>query len=90
MSSETIAKNSFWYGVETVVDLVLTAFTSIVIARKIGPTRIGYFLYLWWIVGVVGSLAMFGITATTRKYMSEYFGGRSQPLPSTDLTVTVY
>src|SRR5579872_2888665 len=74
MNSRTIAKNSFWYGFETVVTLVLTAFTSIVIARKIGPTRIGYFLYVWWIVGIVGSVGMLGIPEATRKYMSEYFG----------------
>lgn len=74
MNSGTIAKNSFWYGFETVVTLVLTAFTSIVIARKIGPTRIGYFLYVWWIVGIVGSVGMLGIPEATRKYMSEYFG----------------
>jgi O-antigen/teichoic acid export membrane protein len=73
-NSKTIAKNSFWYGVETVVGFVLTAFTSIVIARKIGPTRIGYFLYVWWIVGVVGTVGLLGIPAATRKYMSEYFG----------------
>ncbi len=74
MNSKTIAKNSFWYGVETFVDLTLTAFTSIVIARKIGPTGIGYFLYMWWIVGVVGTVGLLGIPAATRKYMSEYFG----------------
>jgi O-antigen/teichoic acid export membrane protein len=73
-NSKTIAKNSFWYGVETVTTLVLTAFTSIVIARKIGPTRIGYFLYVWWIVGIIANLGMLGIPAATRKYMSEYFG----------------
>lgn len=74
MNSKTIAKNSFWYGVETVTTLVLTAFTSIVIARKIGPTKIGYFLYVWWIVGIVGNLGMLGVPAATRKYMAEYFG----------------
>lgn len=73
-NSKTIAKNSFWYGVETFISLVLTAFTSIVIARKIGPTRIGYFLYVVWIVGIVGSIGMLGIPAATRKYMAEYFG----------------
>ncbi|MGC2332868.1 MAG: hypothetical protein WA581_15555 [Candidatus Acidiferrales bacterium] len=74
MNSKTIAKNSFWYGVETVVSLALTAFTSIFIARKIGPTRIDYFLYVIWILGIVGNLGMLGIPAATRKYMSEYFG----------------
>ena len=76
-NSKTIAKNSFWFGLETVVSLVLTAFTSIVIARKIGPTKIAYFLYLVWILGVIGSLGMLGIPGAARKYISEYSGARA-------------
>jgi O-antigen/teichoic acid export membrane protein len=74
MNSQTIAKNSFWFGIETFVSLFLTVFTSIVIARSIGPERLGYFLYLWWIAGVAGTVGSLGIPAATRKYMSEYFG----------------
>jgi O-antigen/teichoic acid export membrane protein len=73
-NSRTIATNSFWYGVETVTGLVVTAFTSIAIARTIGPEKIGYFLYVWWIAGVAGTVGSLGIPAATRKYMSEYFG----------------
>jgi O-antigen/teichoic acid export membrane protein len=74
MNSKTIAKNSFWYGIETVTGLFLTLFTSIVIARSIGPERLGYFLYLWWIAGIAATLGSLGIPSATRKYMSEYFG----------------
>ena len=74
MNSQTIAKNSFWYGIETFINLVLTVFTSIVIARAIGPEKLGYFLYLWWIAGVAGTVGTLGIPTATRKYMSEYFG----------------
>jgi O-antigen/teichoic acid export membrane protein len=74
MNSQTIAKNSFWYGIETVTGLFLTVFTSIVIARSIGPEKLGYFLYHWWIAGVAGTVGSLGIPAATRKYMSEYFG----------------
>ena len=74
MNSQTIAKNSFWFGIETFVSLFLTVFTSIIIARSIGPEKLGYFLYLWWIAGVAGTVGSLGIPAATRKYMSEYFG----------------
>ena len=74
MNSKTITKNSFWYGVETLSGLFLTVFTSIVIARTFGPERLGYFLYLWWIAGIAGTLGGLGIPGATRKYMSEYFG----------------
>jgi O-antigen/teichoic acid export membrane protein len=74
VNSQTIAKNSFWFGIETFASLFLTVFTSIVIARSIGPEKLGYFLYLWWIAGVAGTVGSLGIPAATRKYMSEYFG----------------
>src|SRR5712691_7372600 len=74
MNSRTIATNSFWYGVETFTNLFVTFFTSIAIARSIGPEKLGYFLYMWWIAGVAGAVGSLGIPAATRKYMSEYFG----------------
>src|ERR1700724_1354208 len=74
MNSKIIAKNSFWYGIETVTGLFLTLFTSIVIARSIGPERLVYFLYLWWVAGSAATLGSLGIPSATRKYMSEYFG----------------
>jgi O-antigen/teichoic acid export membrane protein len=74
MNGKTITRNSFWYGVETFANLFLTIFTSIVIARSIGPEKLGYFLYLVWIAGVAQTLGGLGIPAATRKYMSEYFG----------------
>ncbi|MGC2332110.1 MAG: polysaccharide biosynthesis C-terminal domain-containing protein [Candidatus Acidiferrales bacterium] len=82
-NTQIIAKNSFWYGIETVSDLVLTAFTSIIIARKVGPIRIGYFLYVWWMVGIVGTMGLLGIPAATRKYVGEYFGRRRMGIAKT-------
>jgi len=74
MNSGTIAKNSFWYGFETFTGLFTTFFTSIAVARSIGPEKLGYFLYMWWIAGVAGAVGSLGIPAATGKYMSEYFG----------------
>src|SRR5580704_5391903 len=74
MNGKTISKNSFWYGVETLTNLFLTLFTSIVVARTFGPEKLGYFLYMWWLAGVAGMVGSLGIPAATRKYMSEYFG----------------
>jgi O-antigen/teichoic acid export membrane protein len=74
MNSPTIAKNSFWYGIETFTNLFLTLFTSIAVARTFGPEKLGYFLYMWWLAGVAGMVGSLGIPASTRKYMSEYFG----------------
>jgi O-antigen/teichoic acid export membrane protein len=74
MSSKTIARNSVWYGIETGINLVLTLFTSIAMARSVGPARLGYFIFVWWVVNLAGNIGSFGIPGATRKYMSEYFG----------------
>ncbi len=74
MNGSTIARNSVWFGIETLANLFLTLFTSIAMARAFGPEKLGYFLYLWWVAGVAGMVGSLGIPAATRKYMSEYFG----------------
>ncbi len=71
-NTKTIAKNTGWYGLENIINIVLSAFTSIAIARTLGPTRMGYIIYVSWIASVVGSLGGLGIPATTRKYMAEF------------------
>lgn len=73
-NARIIARNSLWYGFETLTNLFLTFFTSIVIARSVGPTKLGYFLYVAWIVGAASSVGGLGIPAATRKYMAEYYG----------------
>src|ERR1700744_897540 len=74
-NTKTIARNSGWYGLETAINFVVTLFTSIAIARTLGPTKMGYIIYVIWISSVVSSLGAIGIPATTRKYMAEFLGG---------------
>lgn len=74
MRNRIVLRNSFWYGIETGVNLVFTLLTSIAIARSIGPKELGYFLFVWWVVGITSNLGGMGIATSTRKYMSEYFG----------------
>ena len=67
-NTRKIARNSGWYGLETVMSAILGFVTSIVIARTLGPTKMSYIIYVIWILGGVG------IPATTRKYMAEFIG----------------
>ncbi len=73
-NTKTIAKNTGWYGLETAIESILTVFTSIAIARTLGPSKMGYLIYVTWIASVVGQLGGLGIPATTRKYMAEFLG----------------
>jgi O-antigen/teichoic acid export membrane protein len=73
-NTKTIARNTGWYGIESAIGAILTVFTSIAIARTLGPAKMGYIVYVTWISYVVGGLGGLGIPATTRKYMAEYLG----------------
>ena len=73
-NTKTIARNTGWYGLENLVSAVVTLFTSIAIARTLGPSKMGYIIYVSWISSVVTSLGGLGIPSTTQKYMAEYVG----------------
>lgn len=70
-----IAHNSIWYAIEVAIGILGTLATTIVIARLIGPQRLGYFNYIYWLSNTAGGLASLGIPATTGKYMAEYLAG---------------
>jgi O-antigen/teichoic acid export membrane protein len=71
-NTQTIARNSFWYGLELLFGLFGAFVTSILVARVIGPQRLGYFSYMVWLTNVTATVGAFGLPMTTRKYMAEY------------------
>jgi O-antigen/teichoic acid export membrane protein len=77
-NTETIARNTAWYGLEVVAGLVTAFATSILIARAMGPQRLGYFNYIFWLANISGAIGSLGVPATARKYMAEYLG-RGEP-----------
>lgn len=73
-NTKTIARNAGWYGLENAIGFVVTLFTSIAIARTLGPSKMGYIIYVMWIASIVSTLGGMGIPETTRKYMAEFLG----------------
>jgi O-antigen/teichoic acid export membrane protein len=73
-NTKIIARNTGWSGLESVISSVVTLFTSIAIARSLGPSKTGYIIYVSWIATVVSGLGGIGIPATTQKYMAEFLG----------------
>ena len=73
-NTKIIAKNSGWYGLEYITSSVIGLFCSVAIARTLGPSKMGYIIYVMWIASVVTNLGNLGISATTRKYMAEFLG----------------
>jgi O-antigen/teichoic acid export membrane protein len=73
-NTKTIARNTGWSGIETAISSIVALFTSVFIARYLGPTKNGYIVYVSFIAYIVSSLGGMGISATTRKYMAEFLG----------------
>jgi O-antigen/teichoic acid export membrane protein len=73
-NTRTIAKNSGWFGIETVIGAVVALIASIAINRYLGPSRNSYLIYVSYLASLVSSLGGMGIPATTRKYMAEFIG----------------
>lgn len=71
---KSIARNSLWFGLESVVDSAVGLALSVVVARLIGPERLGYYIFVMFLVNQVARLSGFGPGAATRKYLAEHLG----------------
>jgi O-antigen/teichoic acid export membrane protein len=73
-NTRTVAANSFWYGLDSLLSIVLSLATSIPLARAIGPERLGYFSYVLWLVTASASLGSLGVPGTAGKFLAEMRG----------------
>jgi O-antigen/teichoic acid export membrane protein len=80
MNTGTIARNSFWYGLETGIVLISGILTSIFIARALGPIKLGHYTYIAWLLSITASIGALGVPAATSKYMGEYLGRGEAPV----------
>jgi O-antigen/teichoic acid export membrane protein len=71
-NTRTIARNSFWYGIELFVMLGATFLTSVAVARVVGATRLANYQFVVWLTNVTIAVGALGLPATTRRYMAEY------------------
>ena len=69
-----ILHNSFWYGLETVLETIVFLGTSIAVARYLGPEKLGEFTYINFFVATVTRTSGSGLSGATRKYMAEFLG----------------
>ena len=71
-NTQTIARNSLWYGLELLFGIGGTFITSIIVANVIGKVRLGPYVYVVWLTSITAGVAATGLAITTRKYMAEY------------------
>ncbi|MGD0831847.1 MAG: oligosaccharide flippase family protein [Terracidiphilus sp.] len=73
-NTKTIARNSGWYSIETIVNLVVVFATNIAIARTLGPSKMGYMVFINTLTGFASLLGGIGLPQTARKFMAEFIG----------------
>jgi O-antigen/teichoic acid export membrane protein len=73
-NTRTVGRNFVFMGLEVAISLVVMLTTTIYIARVIGPTRLGYFNLVLWLVNIACSVGSLGIPLTTLKYLGEFLG----------------
>lgn len=71
-NTRTVARNSFWYGLELLFNVGAAFLTSVAVAVVVGPTRLSYYSIVVLLTNVTISVGSFGLPVTTRKYMAEY------------------
>jgi O-antigen/teichoic acid export membrane protein len=63
-----LVRNTLWYGLVTVFGLGAGLVMSIVLARGLGPARMGEYSYLLWALRVLTALAILGWPSATVRY----------------------
>src|ERR1035441_6197178 len=77
-----IARNSIWYGIEAAIGILATLATTIVIARLIGPQRLGYFNYIYWLSNTARGLASLRLSAPPGEVLAESLAGPDHATPT--------
>jgi O-antigen/teichoic acid export membrane protein len=70
-NTQTVARNSFWFGLELVFGLFTTLITSVAVARVVGPVKLKNYQYLVFLTNVTVGMGAVGLASSTRKYMAE-------------------
>jgi O-antigen/teichoic acid export membrane protein len=64
----SLARNTFWYGIVTVIGLVAGIVMSVILARGLGPTDMGEYSYVTWASRTLTAIATLGFALGTMRY----------------------
>src|SRR6478672_11188918 len=70
----TIAKNSLWLLIDNVAGMITSFTCSILVARALGPDRMGEYNYVLWFAATLKMVSDVAIPATFRKFAAEFMG----------------
>jgi O-antigen/teichoic acid export membrane protein len=67
-SRDTLVRNTFWHGLVTLIGLGCGVLMSVILARGLGPARMGEFSYILWAQRTLFALAQLGFAVATIRY----------------------
>jgi O-antigen/teichoic acid export membrane protein len=73
-ASVTIAKNSAWLLLDNGASMFTQFYCSILVARALGPDRMGDYNFVIWFASMLKMLSDVAIPATFRKFAAEFMG----------------
>ena len=77
-AGHSIARDGVWLVLDNVGSAVLAVLSSIIVARVLGPTKMGYYNYVVWAAQMLRLVADFGVPFAVRRYASEERGRGNQ------------
>jgi O-antigen/teichoic acid export membrane protein len=70
-----LVRNTVWHGLVTLVGLGSGLLTSVLLARGLGPARMGDFSYVTWAWAALDAVATLGLAVATARYTAERVAG---------------
>ncbi len=92
--AKTIARNSLWSLMDSLLGMGSSFACAIAVARVMGPEKLGYYSYLVWLTTAAGWFATFGIPGAIRRYAAEAIGrgqfGRARAIVQATFRIQLY
>jgi O-antigen/teichoic acid export membrane protein len=88
-NTQIILRNSLWWGLELISGLAGAWLVSVIVARVMGPQRLGYYTYISTLTSFTAVVGAFGLPMTARKYMSEYLNRGDRGLARSVYSLTL-
>jgi O-antigen/teichoic acid export membrane protein len=77
-TGQSIARDGLWMTLDNIATAVFAVVGSVIVARALGPTKMGHYNYVIWVGQMLRLVADLGLPFAVRRYASEERGRGNQ------------